>query len=125
MRCLRGVLAGVGIIPCVMLANHSDKVVSPAARGTGRLRAMSKKRTDVIVVDKKRRLEEGPALSESESSGLEATSARRVERGERGCCGEVGDDGGDSAKAFARAAERLDEAVGVMSRLARVVECAS
>jgi hypothetical protein len=68
-----------------------------------------------------RREEVGAALSESESRGLRSKGARRVERGERTCCGDTGEDGGDRAKeAFARATERLDdEAVGVMSRLVR------
>jgi hypothetical protein len=75
-----------------------------------------------MVADKKRRDELGAAVSESESSGLRSKGARREERGERICCGcgDTGDDGGESAKeAFARAAERLEEAVGVMSRLVR------
>jgi hypothetical protein len=74
-----------------------------------------------MFVNRERREDVGAALSESESSGLRSKGARRVERGERNCCGDTGDDGGESAKeGFARAAEVLDdEAVGVMSRLVR------
>ena len=64
-----------------------------------------------MFANKVRREELGAAVSESESSGLRSKGARRVERGERSCwcCGDAGDDGGESAKeAFARAAERLE-----------------
>lgn len=77
-----------------------------------------------MFANRVRREEVGAALSESESSGLRSKGARRIERGECGCCEVTGEDGGDRAKeAFARAADRLDdEAVGVMSRLVRGVD---
>jgi hypothetical protein len=89
------------------------------------LSALSCRLTGAIV-DKKRRAGVGAMLSESESSGLKFNGARRMERGERSCCwGKIGDDGGDRAKVFvgARVADRLVEAVGVMSRLIRGLDC--
>lgn len=72
-------------------------------------------RTDGIA-DRKRRAGVGAACSESESTGR---WARRSERGVRVGGGETGDDGGERAKWAVRTIERLDEAVGVTSRLVR------
>jgi hypothetical protein len=62
-------------------------------------------------------------VSESGSRGLTSGRARRVDRGERGCWEEMGEDGGERAKGFARVVERFVEAVGVTSRLVRGVDC--
>ena len=77
--------------------------------------------TDAIV-DVKRRAGVGAAWSESESSTLLSSWTRRVERGERRCCGDAGEDGGESARLFAKLRGRFAEAVGVTSRLVRGID---
>ena len=66
----------------------------------------------------------GATCSGSESSAFGSGRARRIERGEWSCGEDTGVEGGESAKLEARAVcRRLDDAVGVMSRLPRGLGC--